>query len=260
MFANAHCSSTMKVVKVTARGERRYRRRWWWEKLVYRWIVMRFVERRVRRDPLIRALRIKPVSRRVDKILLKSVSGVRSFWVRRGGYIDGSAAKDEVIELPRDTVGFHIYEFEERRFAWSRMIEAMAKSMRDEVVLRVCKLVQAAVPASDVPHVSQMWMARQSYPQGTVVFGSAAVIAQSWAEPGIDIALERIDPDDPIHRELYVIEPGALAMFSWPWLTKAYLENDAWYKHFLGRRDISAIIYSPAGVHRYAAVAAVQTS
>src|SRR5690242_7453114 len=49
-----------------------------------------------------------------DRVFIKEVRGLRAFWVARGGYIEASTMHAEVMELPRDTIGFHVNEFEDK--------------------------------------------------------------------------------------------------------------------------------------------------
>src|SRR5262249_54387414 len=45
---------------------------------------------------------------------VKEVRGLRAFWVARGGYIEQSDMHSEVFEIPRDTVGVHVEEMEDK--------------------------------------------------------------------------------------------------------------------------------------------------
>ena len=48
------------------------------------------------------------------RAFVKEVRGLRAFWVARGGYIEASDMRAQVFEIPRDTIGFHVYEFEDK--------------------------------------------------------------------------------------------------------------------------------------------------
>jgi len=85
------------------------------------------------------------------RVFVKEVRGLRAFWVARGGYIEASTIHSEVIEIPRDTIGFHVYEFEDKlRTSFGEtqntLVDLGIQRMDAEVNLRVLRLFQAAVP------------------------------------------------------------------------------------------------------------------
>lgn len=93
------------------------------------------------------------------RVLVKEVRGLRAFWVARGGYIEASTMRAEVMELPRDIVGFHVYEFEDKlrtNFAETQatLVDLGIQRMDAEVNLRLLRLFQAAVPSSSAQYIS----------------------------------------------------------------------------------------------------------
>ena len=93
------------------------------------------------------------------RVFVKEVRGLRAFWVARGGYIEASSMKAQVMELPRDTIGFHVYEFEDKlrtSFAESQatLVDLGIQRLDAEVNLRVLSLFQAAVPDSSDYYIS----------------------------------------------------------------------------------------------------------
>lgn len=93
------------------------------------------------------------------RVFVKEVRGLRAFWVARGGYIEASNMHAEVIELPRDTVGFHVSEFEDKlmtNFAETQatLVDLGIQRLDAEVNRRVLSLFQAAVPNSSPYYVS----------------------------------------------------------------------------------------------------------
>ena len=93
------------------------------------------------------------------RVFVKEVKGLRAFWVARGGYIEASSMKAQVMELPRDTIGFHVYEFEDKlrtSFAESQatLVDLGVQRLDAEVNLRVLSLFQAAVPSSSDYYIS----------------------------------------------------------------------------------------------------------
>lgn len=84
---------------------------------------------------------------------VRETRGLRAYWVARGGYIETSTIHSEVMELPRDTIGFHVYEMEDKlryNFAEtsSTLVDLAGKRMDAEINKRVLALFQAAVPNS----------------------------------------------------------------------------------------------------------------
>ena len=87
------------------------------------------------------------------RVFVKEVRGLRAFWVSRGGYIEASDMRAEVMEIPRDTIGFHVYEFEDKlrsNFSETQqtLVRLAGQRMDAEVNLRCFSLFQAAVPSS----------------------------------------------------------------------------------------------------------------
>lgn len=86
-----------------------------------------------------------------DRAFVKEVRGLRAFWVARGGYIEASSMNADVMEIPRDTIGFRVYEFEDKlltNFAETQanLVDLGIQRLDAEVNLRLLKLFQAAIP------------------------------------------------------------------------------------------------------------------
>lgn len=93
------------------------------------------------------------------RVFLKEVKGLRAFWVARGGYIESSTVRAEVLEIPRDTIGFHVYEFEDKlrtNFAETQatLVELGIQRLDAAVNLRMLSLLQAAVPSGSPYYTS----------------------------------------------------------------------------------------------------------
>lgn len=93
------------------------------------------------------------------RVVIKETRGLRAFWTSRGGYIESSALRTDVMDVPRDMIGFHVYEFEDKlrsNFAetQSALIDLGIQRMDAEVNLRVLRLMQAAVPSSSPFYIS----------------------------------------------------------------------------------------------------------
>lgn len=93
------------------------------------------------------------------RVFVKEVRGLRAFWVARGGYIEASELKAQVMELPRDTIGFHVFEFEDKlrtNFSETQttLVDLGIQRLDAEVNLRVLRLFQAAVPSGSDYYIS----------------------------------------------------------------------------------------------------------
>lgn len=94
-----------------------------------------------------------------DRVFIKEVRGLRAHWVARGGHIEASTMHREVMELPRDTIGFHVYEFEDKirtNFAETQasLVDLGIQRMDAEVNKRFLRLLQSAVPSGSDQYIS----------------------------------------------------------------------------------------------------------
>jgi hypothetical protein len=94
-----------------------------------------------------------------ENVVLRERRGLQVFWTARGGYIDESQLQTEQWELPRDTIGFHVSEFEDKlRANFAETIEeltGLAEQRLDaEINRRMFNLLQAAVPSSSPYYVN----------------------------------------------------------------------------------------------------------
>lgn len=93
------------------------------------------------------------------RVFVKEVRGLRAFWVARGGFIEASTMHAEVIEIPRDTIGFHVYEMEDKlrvNFGETQatLVDLGGQRMDAEVNRRALGLYQAAIPPSSPYYIS----------------------------------------------------------------------------------------------------------
>lgn len=68
------------------------------------------------------------------RIFVRETTGLKAFYMARGGYIESSQLTSEVSEMPRDMIGVHVWEFEDKfltNFAES------AQSLRDLAIQRM---------------------------------------------------------------------------------------------------------------------------
>lgn len=93
------------------------------------------------------------------RVTVKETRGLRAFWTARGGFIEASTIRSDVMEIPRDMIGFHVYEFEDKlrtNFAETQatLVDLGIQRMDAEVNLRVLRLMQAAIPSASPYYIS----------------------------------------------------------------------------------------------------------
>lgn len=94
-----------------------------------------------------------------DTVTISERRGMQVFWTARGGYIDETQLKTERFDVPRDTIGFHVSEFEDKlRAGYAETIEELAdlalQRLDAEVNRRMLNLLQAAIPSSSPYYVN----------------------------------------------------------------------------------------------------------
>ena len=87
-----------------------------------------------------------------ETVEVRERRGLQVFWTARGGYIDETQLQTERWELPRDTIGFHVSEFDDKlRANFAETIEALVNQaeqrMTAEINRRMFSLLQAALPS-----------------------------------------------------------------------------------------------------------------
>lgn len=86
-----------------------------------------------------------------DRVVLKERRGLKVYFTARGGHVDETNLRTEQWELPRDTLGFHIREFEDKlRANFADEISTIAALGQDrleaEVNRRIFNTLQSAIP------------------------------------------------------------------------------------------------------------------
>lgn len=89
------------------------------------------------------------------RVFVREVSGLKAFWMARGGYIEASELSAEVVEVPRDMLGIHVWEFDDKfvtNFADSaQTLRNLAVQRMDaEINRRVHATLSAAVTGGNV--------------------------------------------------------------------------------------------------------------
>lgn len=86
------------------------------------------------------------------RIFVREAGGLKAFYMARGGYIEASELTSEISEVPRDMLGVHVWEFEDKlvnSFAESAQTlrDLSIQRMDAEINRRVHTVLAEAVPA-----------------------------------------------------------------------------------------------------------------
>lgn len=109
------------------------------------------------------------------RIFVREAGGLKAFFMARGGYIEASELTAEVAEVPRDMIGVHVYEFEDKfvtNFAES------AQTMRDLAIQRMDAEVNRRVYT----------VLSEALPEG----GPNTITAAGLSKPAVDAALRAV--------------------------------------------------------------------
>lgn len=93
-----------------------------------------------------------------DQIVVRERRGLKVFYTHRAGEIDESTLSTDVWELPKDTMGWHLSEFEDNvRNGYAETIEELVPLAREredaEINRRIFTLIQEAIPPSSPYYV-----------------------------------------------------------------------------------------------------------
>lgn len=145
-----------------------------------------------------------------DRAILEEETGLEVFFIAKGGHIEASSLVSEVLELPRDTLGFHVYEFEDKMEA---NFAKNAASLRNLAVRRldagvnqqIRALVEAAIDSSSPYYISGAGLSQSALNQAirevrdetesgnVTIMGRSPMVDQIADFPGFaDEALEEI--------------------------------------------------------------------
>lgn len=103
-------------------------------------------------------LRVETVGE-FDRPMIRERRGLKVFYTARGGWIDETQLREDVWEVPRDTLGFHVSEMEDKlraNFADSiaSIVNLAEQRLDAEVNRRIFTTMQAAVPFGSPSYVS----------------------------------------------------------------------------------------------------------
>jgi len=93
------------------------------------------------------------------RIFVREATGLKAYYMARGGYIEASELTAEISEVPRDMIGVHVYEFEDKflnNFAESAQTlrDLAVRRMDAEVNRRVHTVLAEAIPSGSPFYVA----------------------------------------------------------------------------------------------------------
>ena len=145
-----------------------------------------------------------------DRVFIEEMTGLKVFYTAKGGHIEASALVSETITLPRDTLAFHVFEFEDKLL--SGFAETTAR-LRNLAVQRlewgttnaVKNLAQSAIGVASPYYISGAGVSKaaldtairevqdESNSDGVTIFGRSTMVDQIMDFPGFaDEAQEEI--------------------------------------------------------------------
>lgn len=93
------------------------------------------------------------------RIYIREAGGLKAFYMARGGYIEASELTAEISEVPRDMIGVHVWEFEDK---FLTNFSESAQTLRDlsiqrmdaEINRRVHTVLTEAIPSGSPYYLS----------------------------------------------------------------------------------------------------------
>lgn len=98
---------------------------------------------------------------------IREAGGLKAFWMARGGYIEASQLTSELAEIPRDMIGVHVSEFDDKfvtNFAESaQLLRSLAiKRMDAEINRRVHTVLSEALPVGSPYQITTPGLSKAS--------------------------------------------------------------------------------------------------
>ena len=105
-----------------------------------------------------------------DRVFLEEETGLKVFFIAKGGNIEASSMTSEVLEIPRDTLGFHVYEFEDSMEANYAKNAATLRNLAVRrldagVTLQIKALIQAAIGSGSPYYISGAGLSKPALDQ-----------------------------------------------------------------------------------------------
>lgn len=145
-----------------------------------------------------------------DRVFLEEMTGLKVFFIAKGGNIEASSIVSETITLPRDTLGFHVYEFEDKLMSgfgetMSRLRNLAIRRLDWGTTNAIKNLAQAAIPSASPFFITGAGISQAALNQAirevadesdgatVTIYGRSTMVDQIADFPGFaDEALEEI--------------------------------------------------------------------
>lgn len=113
-----------------------------------------------------------------DRVFVEEATGLKAFYMARGGYIEASELTSEVSEVPRDMIGAHVWDNEDKfltNFAQSaqNLRNLAIKRMDAEVNRRVHTVLVEAIPSNSAYYTSAAGLAKATLDTNLRAVGDA---------------------------------------------------------------------------------------
>lgn len=145
-----------------------------------------------------------------DRFIFEEETGLEVFKIAKGGHIEASALVSEQMEMPRDTLGFHVWEFEDKmRSGFAKSASALrslaVRRLDASMHLQLRALVEAAITPMSPYYISGSGISQSALNQAirevrdesetgqVTIYGRSGVVDQIMDFDGYsDEALEEI--------------------------------------------------------------------
>lgn len=99
------------------------------------------------------------------RISIREATGLKAFWMARGGYIEASQMSAQISEIPRDMIGVHVFEFEDK---FINNFTESAQTLRDlaiqrmdsEINRRIHTVLTEAIPVGSPYYIASPGLAK----------------------------------------------------------------------------------------------------
>ena len=225
------------------------------------------------------------------RAFVREATGLKAFYMARGGYIEASELVAEISEVPRDMLGVHVWEFEDKfltNFAESAQTlrDLSIRRMDAEINRRVHTVLSQALDADYMTDgaLSQSAVddaiARvqdESQTGEVVIVGRPTAVNKLAGFDGFGnetleeirrkgmfglykgariVTLKNYKDENGVpyipNNELWVLaRDTGKFVFFGGLKSKEFMELDNWYWHYLARRDTGVMVHHPERAHLF---------
>lgn len=219
----------------------------------------------IKADPVFRDLGLEVMDPSERAFIRSPDLGVKAFWIATGGHVEESSIREQVFEVARDEVGFHLREFEDRLMyepgAVTLMEEAGVAAMNEGILQRVFRVLVAAstveapvkskmrqmkvLNARTLASVSQ----RTDTPGDVIVFGNQASLVGVREDDYYDqqFSVRKVTVNGPLAIQMpddkvWAVNADEFRFILWDTnKTKVWVENENWFQHWQHNLDVGIV-------------------